>query len=248
MNESRPGRAWGGAGRGGRANDLTPHAPGSREACIAYCEKLNAPGMKETNESTKKCAASCRETDKAMGGHKDAHRCKQNGSSCPRAHGRPIVPRLAAAETAARSLLQFFLRRNTMRSTLKTMALAGVLAIGGLATVHVPAHAGCGGGGGFRGAGGYGGGHTFNAGSYGGRSGGCGMNGMSMPGMAMPGMNMGGYASAPLAAPVYTPAAYPQAAPQPTAAGAQYTCPMHPTVASVTPGNCPYCHMALQRR
>jgi hypothetical protein len=64
--------------------------------------------MKETNESTKKCAASCRETDKAMGGHKDAHRCKQNGSSCPRAHGRPIVPRLAAAEAAARSLLQFF--------------------------------------------------------------------------------------------------------------------------------------------
>ncbi|MDX2059700.1 MAG: heavy metal-binding domain-containing protein [Gemmatimonadales bacterium] len=140
-----------------------------------------------------------------------------------------------------------------MRSTLKTMALAGVLAIGGLATVHIPALAGCGGGGGFRGAGGYGGGHTFNAGSYGGRGGGsrgggCGMNGMSMPGMAMPGMNMGGYAPAPLPAPVYTPAAYPQAAPQPIAAGAQYTCPMHPTVASATPGNCPYCRMALQRR
>jgi hypothetical protein len=29
--------------------------------------------MKETNELTKKCAASCREAVKAMGGHKDAH-------------------------------------------------------------------------------------------------------------------------------------------------------------------------------
>ena len=54
-----------------------------------------------------------------------------------------------------------------MRSTLKTMALAGVLAIGGLAMIHVPAHAGCGGGG-YRSTGGYGGGHSFNAGYNGG--------------------------------------------------------------------------------
>ena len=129
-----------------------------------------------------------------------------------------------------------------MRSTLQTMALAGVLAIGGLATTEAPARAGCGGGGGYRGTGGYGGGHSFNAGYYGGRGGGgCGMGGMSM----------GGYASAPQPAPVYAPAAYPQAAPQPNggyAAGAAYTCPMHPNVASATLGSCPYCHMALQRR
>lgn len=138
-----------------------------------------------------------------------------------------------------------------MRSTLKTMALAGVLALGGLAMIHVPAHAGCGGGG-YRSTGGYGGGHSFNAGYSGARSGGgcggCGMSGMSMPGMAMPGMNMGAYASPPQAAPAYGPAAYPSVAPQPAAAGAQYTCPMHPTVLSGAPGSCPYCHMALQRR
>jgi hypothetical protein len=41
----------------------------SCEACIAECEKLKDPGMKETIESLKKCAASCREMAKAMGGH-----------------------------------------------------------------------------------------------------------------------------------------------------------------------------------
>jgi hypothetical protein len=133
-----------------------------------------------------------------------------------------------------------------MRSTLKTMALAGALAIGGLAMIHVPAHAGCGGGG-YRGTGGFGGGHTFNAGYPGGRAGagcggGCGMSGMSMPGMPMPAMDMA--ASAPAS---QAPAGYGQAAPQP-AAGARYTCPMHPNVASATPGTCPYCRMALQRR
>jgi hypothetical protein len=137
-----------------------------------------------------------------------------------------------------------------MRSTLKPMALAGALAIGGLAMIDVPAQAGCGGGG-YRSTGGYGGGYTFNSGYYGARGGGgcgggCGMSGMSMPGMSMPGMNMGAYASSP--APGNAPAAYPQPAPQPAVAGAQYTCPMHPTVASATPGSCPYCHMALQRR
>lgn len=125
-----------------------------------------------------------------------------------------------------------------MRSTLKTMAFASVLAICGLAMFHVSARAGCGGG---RASGGYGGGRTFGAG-YGTRSGGgCGMSGM-----AMPAMNMAGYA--PQTAPGYAPVAYPPATLQPAAAGAQYTCPMHPTVASATPGSCPYCHMALQRR
>lgn len=128
-----------------------------------------------------------------------------------------------------------------MRSTLKTMAFAGLLAIGGLALFHVSAHAGCGGGTASGRSGGYYGGR-----SGGGCGGGCGMSGMSMPGMAMPGMNMGAYAPAP--APGYAPVAYPQAAPQPAAAGAQYTCPMHPTVLSGAPGSCPYCHMALQRR
>ena len=122
-----------------------------------------------------------------------------------------------------------------MRSTLKTMAFACVLAIGDLAMVHVSAHAGCGGGG-YRSTGG----HSFGTDNFGGRGGGgCGMSGM-----AMPGMNMGAYASAPQAA----PASNPPAAPQPAAAGAQYACPMHPAVASATPGTCPYCRMALQRR
>jgi Cu+-exporting ATPase len=69
---------------------------------------------------------------------------------------------------------------------------------------------------------------------------------MGMPAMAMPAMNMAGYA--PQTAPGYAPAAYPPAAPQPAATGAQYTCPMHPSVVSATPASCPYCHMALQRR
>ncbi len=131
-----------------------------------------------------------------------------------------------------------------MRSTLKTMALAGLLAIGGLAMSHALAQAGCGGGG-YRNTGGYGGGHTFGGSYYGGRGGGCG-GGCGMSGMAMPGMNMGAYAPAPSTG--YAHAAYPQATPQPAAAAGQYSCPMHPSVVSATPGSCPYCHMALQRR
>ena len=120
-----------------------------------------------------------------------------------------------------------------MRSTLKTMALASVLAIGGLAVLHVSAHAGCGGGG-YPRTGGYGGGRSFNAGYNGMRgSGGCG-GGCSMSGMSMPGMSHAGYA--------------PQATSQPASTGIQYTCPMHPAVVSTNPANCPYCHMTLQRR
>jgi hypothetical protein len=114
---------------------------------------------------------------------------------------------------------------------MRTTIVAGVLAVGGLLVAADLAHAGCGGGGGTR---------TYGRVSYSG--GGCGsgcsmMNtgGMSMPGMAMPAMNMGA-AQAPAAA---APAA---------AAGHYYTCPMHPSVASATPGSCPYCHMALSYR
>ena len=41
----------------------------SCEACIAECEKLNDPGMSEVIASLRKCAQSCRELIKAMGGH-----------------------------------------------------------------------------------------------------------------------------------------------------------------------------------
>lgn len=131
-----------------------------------------------------------------------------------------------------------------MRSTLRTMALAVALAIGGLAMMHAPAWAGCGGGGGGNRA--YGGGHTFNAGYAGGgygRGGSCAA-GCGMTGMAMSGMLMGAHVPAPAA---YAPTAHPLAPPQPVA-GAQYTCPMHPMVVSATPGSCPYCQMAFQRR
>ena len=43
----------------------------------------------------------------------------------------------------------------------------------------------------------------------------------------------------------YTASA-PAPAPAPTAAGAIYTCPMHPQVRQVGPGNCPICGMALE--
>ena len=137
------------------------------------------------------------------------------------------------------------LRRNKIQWILETMAFAGVLAIGGLAMFHASAHAGCDGGR-YRNTGGYGGGHAFRAGygiRAGGCGGGCGMAGMSMPRMAMPAMNMAGYA--PQTASGYAPSAYPPAAPQPAAAGAQFTCPMHPSVVSATPANCPYYHIAF---
>ena len=84
-----------------------------------------------------------------------------------------------------------------MRTTLRTVALAGVLAIGIVPIAASAARAGCGGGGG-----GYGrawGGHTFNAGygaggPYGSSCGGMAMGQMSsMGGMTMGGMGMAGY-------------------------------------------------------
>lgn len=41
----------------------------SCDDCIAECEKLNDPEMKEVVESLRQCAKSCREMVKAMGGH-----------------------------------------------------------------------------------------------------------------------------------------------------------------------------------
>ena len=41
----------------------------SCDDCIAECEKLNDPGMKEVVASLRACAQSCREMVKAMGGH-----------------------------------------------------------------------------------------------------------------------------------------------------------------------------------
>src|SRR5688572_2721601 len=44
------------------------------------------------------------------------------------------------------------------------------------------------------------------------------------------------------------PAAYLEARPEPpaTPAGTIYTCPMHPEIRQVGPGNCPICGMALE--
>jgi hypothetical protein len=41
----------------------------SCDACIAECEKLNDPHMKEVVDSLRRCAQSCREMVKAMDGH-----------------------------------------------------------------------------------------------------------------------------------------------------------------------------------
>jgi hypothetical protein len=137
---------------------------------------------------------------------------------------------------------------------MRMMVLMAALAIGGLSAVEIPAHAGCGGGGGSRG--GYGGGHTF-ARSYG--AGGSCCSGMSMSGMPMSGSNMAGMSMAAPAAPAPAPAADMSgmnmgatAAPAPAgnvaASAARYTCPMHPNVVSSGPARCPYCSMALVRK
>ena len=136
-----------------------------------------------------------------------------------------------------------------MRLTLTTMGLAGVLAVGAFAIFQTAVHAGCGGGGGYSRGGGYGGGHTFGAASYGGYAGGGRCGGMAMGGMnmgamtgnGMAGMNMAGAPTQGYPAPTatYVP---------PAAVAASYTCPMHPSVVSSTPGTCPYCRLALTRR
>ena len=138
-----------------------------------------------------------------------------------------------------------------MRTTLQTVAQAGVLAIGTLLVLQTSVHAGCGGGGGYGRAWG---GHTFNAGYGGGYHGGggcgawCGMDGMAMGGMAMPAS--GGYQ--PYVQPTsYYPqnGGYPAATTQPAQpSSSHYYCPMHPNIVSSTPGTCPICHMALSRR
>jgi hypothetical protein len=84
-----------------------------------------------------------------------------------------------------------------MRTTLKMMTVAGILAVASLAVGFTTAYAGCGGGdgggGGYFRGGGYGGGHTFGqgyGGYYGGGGGGCGGCGMMMGGMAMADMQV----------------------------------------------------------
>jgi hypothetical protein len=133
-----------------------------------------------------------------------------------------------------------------MKMTFRTAAALGVMLLGSLSLGVAAAHAGgCCGGGGASYRGGYSGGHTFVRTAYSG-SGSC-CSGMSMAGMQMPatqapaasmqGMNMSGnaYPQAPVAA-------------APAAAGARYTCAMHPNVQSTAPGSCPICHMALTRK
>jgi hypothetical protein len=120
-----------------------------------------------------------------------------------------------------------------MRLTTRTMIVASVLAMGGLLAATGLAHAGCGGGGGSR--------RTRTYGRVASSGGGCcgsgcartNMGVMAMTATTMPAMNMGATAQA-AAAPAANPAA---------TAGHYHTCPMHPTVASATPGSCPYCHM-----
>jgi hypothetical protein len=135
--------------------------------------------------------------------------------------------------------------------------LAVTLAVGVLGIATHSARAGCGGGGG------YWGGHGVryaSAGYYTGgysRGGNCGM---AMGAMNMAGMTMGVATAAPQApapaAQMPSPmggmnmgGAAPSAATTPgPVAGAQYTCTMHPNVASNGPGKCPYCGMALTPR
>ena len=148
-----------------------------------------------------------------------------------------------------------------MRSTMQTRIAAGVVAVSGLLVLASFAHAGgcCGGvGGGSRG--GFLPRAFYSAPTARGGASCCNMTGMAMGGMnmaatpqaPMAGMNMAapapaapqnGMAGMNMAAP-----APPAPAPAPAAAGAQYFCPMHPTVVSTGPATCPYCQMDLERR
>ena len=113
---------------------------------------------------------------------------------------------------------RLFFERTEMMQRIRMLAAVGVMAV--VAVAVVPAMA----------KGSWGGRRTRAASS-------CGC-GVAMPaGAAMPGMTM-----APSATQTYAPAT---AAP---AAAHSYTCPMHPSVVSVAPGSCPYCHMALTYR
>ena len=119
---------------------------------------------------------------------------------------------------------------------IRMISLLSLSAVSAFALLPSLVHAGCGGGTrsvGF-------GGHSFGrarATTSCGSGVGCGMNMTGMAGMA---------------APAVTPQS-PLWAPQAPATAAQgaahyYTCPMHPGVASSTPGACPYCNMALSYR
>ena len=144
-----------------------------------------------------------------------------------------------------------------MRMRLGTIALAGILAIGGGQASSNRALAQCGGGGYSRSSGVYGG-HTFGQGTYAGSSAmpmgmGMGMASMPMGGMCMGSMPMGGMQNMNMAdmqgmnmgANTAMAPAAPTALNTP-AAPAQYYCPMHPSVVSSRPGTCPYCRMPLR--
>src|SRR4051812_27861400 len=117
-----------------------------------------------------------------------------------------------------------------MRLMLRTMAMAGVLAVGGLLAATSLAHAGgCCGGGGSQG--------FVSRAAYGAPGGQAGYSCCSPGGMAMGGMSM----AAPAPTPQNGMAGMNMAAPAPPAAAvAQYYCPMHPTVVSPVPATCPY--------
>ncbi|HEY2158817.1 MAG TPA: heavy metal-binding domain-containing protein [Isosphaeraceae bacterium] len=128
-----------------------------------------------------------------------------------------------------------------MRLTMRMTIVAGALAVGGLLAAAGLTHAGCGGGGGSWGTRTYGRPAAYSGGGCGCSvmgMGGMSMGGMAMPQATMPAMNMG----------VVPATAAPAATAPAAAAGHYYTCPMHPSVASATPGACPYCHMALSYR